>query len=49
MKKSYTKPQTELYNCEARLPLAASISFETGETNTMYAPEFNSVISGWEE
>jgi len=49
MKKIYTKPVVEVTDCELRMPLAASVSFQDGETTTMYAPGFDMVQIGWDD
>lgn len=49
MKKVYAKPVVEVTNCEPRQILAASVSFQDGETNTMYSPELNALMLGWED
>jgi len=45
--KKYIKPEVEVSQVETILPIAASVSFGNGTTNSMDAPEFDGVW--WDE
>jgi len=45
--KKYIKPEIEVSMVETILPIAASVSFGDGTTDTMDAPGFNDI--SWDE